>query len=225
MKHPSGRLSGAIGLTGSLLAISIACFSSAKALANEVGVAGLFPGKAVLVVNGAPPKTYAVGAQVAEGIRLLAVGDSSATLEIQGRRQTVAIGSHTIRTAKSTGPESVTLTADGRGHFMASGQINGGAMTMMVDTGATMIALPAHDAKRLGIDYRKGQVGTVNTANGIASAYRVRLDTVRIGDIELHQVDALVQESGLGIGLLGMSFLNRTVMQRDGDKMILTKRF
>ena len=96
---------------------------------------------------------------------------------------------------------------------------------MLLDTGATMIALSAADALRLGIDYKKGTRGMVNTANGTAPVYRVTLNTVKVGDIELNQVDALIQEAGLPFALLGMSFLNRTEMQRQGAQMTLTKRY
>jgi aspartyl protease family protein len=95
----------------------------------------------------------------------------------------------------------------------------------MVDTGATAIALPAADAKRLGVNYLKGERGFVQTANGTAPAYRVRLDTVRLGDITLNNVEGVVLEGGLTMPLLGMSFLNRTEMRRDGDTMVLTRRF
>jgi aspartyl protease family protein len=120
---------------------------------------------------------------------------------------------------------SVTLQAAGIGHLIADGQINGAPMRMLVDTGASLIALPARDAVRLGIDYRKGRVGYVNTANGTVPMYRVKLDSVRIGEIEMHQVDAMVQENGLGIALLGMSFLSRTDMRNEGQQMVLTKRY
>lgn len=194
------------------------------AIAADVGVVGLFPGKAVLVINGGTPKTYSVGAAVSDNIKLVAVNPSTATLDINGKRQAIAIGEHVNRTAPS-GPASVTLKADGRGHYMVQGQINGGSVRMLLDTGATMIALSAADAVRLGIDYRKGQPGMVNTANGTAPVYRVTLNTVKVGDIELNQVEALVQETGLPFALLGMSFLNRTEMQRQGELMTLTKRF
>ncbi|MGV3654925.1 MAG: retropepsin-like aspartic protease family protein, partial [Noviherbaspirillum sp.] len=65
----------------------------------------------------------------------------------------------------------------------------------------------------------------IATANGQVPVYRVRLDTVRVGEIELTQVDATVQEQGLPFALLGMSFLNRTEMRRDGQHMTLTKRY
>jgi aspartyl protease family protein len=143
---------------------------------------------------------------------------------VNGKRQTIAIGEHVNRTAP-TGPASVTLQADGRGHFIAQGQINGGTVRMLIDTGATMVALSASDAVRLGIDYSKGQPGMVSTANGYAPVYRVKLDTVKIGNIELNQVDAVIQENGLPFALLGMSFLNRTEMRREGEQMTLTKRY
>ena len=120
---------------------------------------------------------------------------------------------------------SVVLQADGRGHFVTQGQINGGTARMLVDTGASLVSMPAADAIRLGINYKTGAQGFVSTANGVAPAYRVKLDTVKIGDLVLHQVDGLVQESGLPIILLGMSFLNRTEMRRDGDTMTLKRRY
>ena len=117
------------------------------------------------------------------------------------------------------------LQADERGHFFAQGMINGSPVRMLVDTGASLIALPAAEAKRMGIDYLRGGRGTASTANGVVPVYRVRLDTVRIGDLELNQVDALVQEQGLPIALLGMSFLNRTEMRRSGEQMTLQRRY
>lgn len=205
------------------LAASLLIFADA-AQAADIGVVGLFPGKAVLVIDEGAPKTYSVGSTISNGIKLLSVNESTATIEINGKRQTIVIGEHVNRVAPS-GQASVTLQADARGHFVAQGQINGGTVRMLVDTGASMIALSASDATRLGIDYKKGQAGYVNTANGAAPVYRVKLDTVKIGDIELHQIDALVQEQGLPFALLGMSFLNRVEMRRDGEQMTLTKRY
>lgn len=192
--------------------------------ASDIGVVGLFPGKAVLVVGGAAPKTYSVGSSVAGGIKLVAVSPTSATLEIDGKRQTFPIGEHVSRTAPG-GPAAVTLRADGQGHFVTQGQINGGTVTMLVDTGASYISMSSADAMRLGIDYKKGRRGYSQTANGTVPVYRVSLDNVKVGDITLNQVEASVHENSLPIVLLGMSFLNRTEMRREGDMLILTKRF
>jgi aspartyl protease family protein len=171
-----------LGIALSLLAV--------RAGAADIGVIGLFPGKAVLVIEGASPKTYSVGNTIAEGTKLVSVDESSATIEANGKRQTIGIGGHINRTAPSA-TASATLQADSRGHFVARGQINGGAMSMLVDTGATMIALSSSDALRLGINYKLGEPGYVNTANGRAPVYRIKLNTVKVGDIELNQVDAI----------------------------------
>lgn len=190
----------------------------------DISVVGLFPNKAVLVVDGGSPKTYSVGNTVADGVKLVSVNGSAATIDANGKRQTIMLGEHINRSAPSDAASAV-LKADGRGHFIVQGRINGGTVQMLLDTGATVVALPAAEAARLGIDYKRGQIGYMNTANGVVPVYRVKLDTVRVGDIELNQIDAVVHEQGLSVALLGMSFLNRTAMRRDGEVMTLTKRF
>lgn len=206
-----------------LFACTVAASLLAPAIAADVSVVGLFRDKAVLVVDGGKPKTYSAGAEIGDGVRLVSVSQTGATIEVDGKRETIALGGHVNRAPAKR--NSVTLQADARGHYMVHGQINGGAVQMLLDTGATLIALPATDALRLGIDYKKGRQGYVNTANGTAPAYMVKLDRVKVGDIEILGVDAVVQEHGLPIILLGMSFLNRTEMRREGERMVLTKRF
>ena len=201
-----------------------ALLALSAAHAADIGVVGVFPGKAVLVVDGGAPRTFEVGSTVAPGVRLVAADQSGATLETRGKREMLPLGSHVNRQAPSAQAGTV-LQADERGHFFAQGLINGNPVRMLVDTGASLIALPAADAQRMGIDYLRGGRGTVSTANGVVPVYRVRLDTVRIGDLELNQVEALVQEQGLPIALLGMSFLNRTEMRRSGEQMTLQRRY
>jgi aspartyl protease family protein len=203
--------------------LALLCALPAARAADISGV-GLFPGKAVLVVDGAGPRTYAVGSNIASGVRLVAADQNGATLETNGRRETIALGSHVNRQPAAT-QASTVLQADGRGHFFAETVVNGKPVRMLVDTGASLIALPASDAQRMGIDYRRGQPAMVSTANGMAPAYRVRLDTVRVGDLVLNLVDAVVLEQGLSLALLGMSFLNRTEMRRSGEQMTLQKRY
>ena len=180
---------------------------------------------AVLSVSGGEPKTVKVG-QRWNGIMVLSVDKARATIEVEGVKRTLALGQHHrgVQSAASD-RQSVTLAADGSGHFFAEGQINGVPMRMVVDTGATSIALPAFEAQRLGIDYRKGERGMSQTAGGLVPLYRVRLDSVRVGGIELNGVEGVVIERGLTVALLGMSFLNRVDMRREGDRMTLLKRF
>lgn len=192
--------------------------------AVNVTVVGLFPGKAVVVINGASPRTVSVGQKTSEGVTLLSTDSKTATVDIEGKKHVLEIGEH-FATVAAGSRQSTTLSADTRGHFLTQGQVNGGSVRFMVDTGATVVALPARDAQRLGIDYRKGTIGQVRTANGIAQAYQVQLDTVQLGDITITQVDAMVMEGGLEIALLGMSFLNRVEMKREGANLVLVKRF
>jgi len=110
--------------------------------------------------------------------------------------------------------------------FPTTGTINGNTIQFLVDTGATSITLSSSDAMRLGINYLQGERGQLQTANGMTAAYRVKLDSVRIGDVELNNVDGVVSENdAMSVTLLGMSFLNRMEMKRDGQSMTLTKRF
>lgn len=117
------------------------------------------------------------------------------------------------------------MTADAQGHFFTTGTINGTSVRFLVDTGATMISLGATDARRIGLDFNRGQKALTNTANGQAVVSKMQLDTVQIGNITLHNIDALIHQSEMPMALLGMSFLNRMEMQRDGSTMTLKKRY
>ena len=198
---------------------------AAGAGATDVTVSGLFPNKAVVQIDGGSLQTLAVGQKSAEGVLLVSVDGDGATFEIDGKRIAVGLG----RARMSANPSSVAsavIYANTRGHFITDGQINGLTIGLLVDTGATHVALPASEARRLGLDYRKGKKGSIRTANGIAPAYQIKLDKVRLGNITLYGVDAVVVDSeNLSQSLLGMSFLNRLDMKREGDVMTLTKRY
>jgi aspartyl protease family protein len=195
------------------------------ALAADVTLVGLIGAKAIVVIDGGAPRTLAPGQKTAEGVVLLGTEKDAASFEIEGKKRTLHMG-QAYSAAARAGRQNVTLSADMRGHFVTLGSINGGSLRFLVDTGATLVALPAAEARRLGINYLQGQRDQVQTANGAVVAYRVKLDTVRIGDIEVNNVDAVVTESDtMGVTLLGMSFLNRMEMKRDGQSMTLTKRY
>lgn len=191
--------------------------------AVDVGLAGLLGSKALLVVDGGQPQALAIG-QSANGVKLIAITGDQAIVEVEGKKRPLRVGQHAVGNGGGEGGK-VVLTADGSGHFLANGAVNGTAVRFLVDTGATMISLGAADARRLGLDASKGQQGVSNTANGQAVVWRVKLDTVQVGDITLHNVDGLIHQSDMPIALLGMSFLNRMEMVRDGDTMILKKRY
>jgi aspartyl protease family protein len=169
-----------------------------------------------------------VGQTSPEGVKLVSATSEAAIVEYNGQKQTLstATGTRIAGAAAATSSAQTTLKADGRGHFYADGWVNGGSVRFLVDTGATTIALSTTEARRLGIDYASGVRSIGRTASGTVSGYAVKLDSVRIGDITLQNVEAHVLETGgLSTALLGMSFLNRTQMQRDGETLVLTKRF
>lgn len=206
-----------------LLLLVLAPFA---ALAADVALIGVIGDKAaVFALDGGEPKAVKVG-QTWSGISLVSVEREQATVEIEGKRRVLRIGQHhRSAAAPSSNRQSVTLAADPRGHFLTYGSINGNPVRFLVDTGATTVALPAAEAQRLGIDYRKGERGLTNTAGGVVPIYRVRFDSIKLGAIELAGVDGVVIEQGLDIALLGMTFLNRVEMQRDGQTMVLIRRF
>lgn len=204
----------------------VALAAALPSVATEVNVVGLFKGKAVVVVDGSAPRTLSVGERTVEGVLLVSADSKSATFEIDGKRQELELGRHVESAALTGARQSVTLAADGNGHFSAEGQVNGAHMRFLVDTGATLVTLPASQAQRLGIDFRRGQQAVSQTANGQVIVYRVRLDSVAVGPMTLTSVDAVVHDSpGLDVALLGMSFLNRTEMRREGANLTLTKRY
>jgi aspartyl protease family protein len=204
------------------LLLWLACGAAAAADVALVGVIG--DKAAVLALDGGDPKTVKVG-QKWNGITVLSVEKDRATVEFEGRKRVLMHGQHYRGTAPTSDRAQVTLTAGLGGHFVGDGAVNGNSIRFLVDTGASAIALPASEANRLGIDYRKGRRGMSNTANGPAPVYGVSLDSVRLGDIELQHVEAVVFEQGLDTALLGMSFLNRLEMKREGSTMTLTRRF
>ncbi|KQW56452.1 TIGR02281 family clan AA aspartic protease [Variovorax sp. Root411] len=195
--------------------------------AGSVTLTGSIGSRAILIVNGNPPKTVAVGESY-QGVKLVSLQAEQAVVELDGKRVNlrmdtpVSIGGGG---SMGGGGSRVVLSADSRGHFMTQGAINGRPVTFMLDTGATSIALSADDALRIGLDYSKGQRVVMNTANGQAQGYRLRLQSVRVGDVEVYDIDAIVSPQAMPFVLLGNSFINRFSMRRDADQMVLEKRY
>ncbi len=206
-----------------LLAVGL-CLVSGLAGAQDVGLAGVLGSKAMLMINGGEPQSVAVG-QSLDGVRVVSVQGDQVVIEIGGKKRPLRVGQHAIGAAAADGSGKITMTADNQGHFYTTGTINGVSVRFLVDTGATMISLGATDARRVGLDFNRGQKGMTQTANGQVVVSKIQLDTVRIGDVTLHNVDALVHQTEMPMALLGMSFLNRMEMQRDGRTMTLKKRF
>ncbi|MBI5612475.1 MAG: TIGR02281 family clan AA aspartic protease [Gammaproteobacteria bacterium] len=194
---------------------------------DSVTLYALFKDKAILQIDGAR-RVLANGEASPEGVRLIDTDTQSdeAVVEIDGKRETLKLGV-VVSSFQGGAPAGVTLWADSQGFFVAQGSINGQPVAFLVDTGANTVALNGALAQRLGLDHKKkGQASVVTTASGNVRARRVLLDTVKVGEIVQHNVEAVVLDGAQpSTPLLGMSFLNSMEMRRDGNKMELIKKY
>ena len=207
-----------------------AALAPPSATAQSVALSGVLGSKALLVIDGGTPRALAAGESL-QDVRVLQVSGDTAEVEIKGRRQTLRLGEAPIslggRGAAAGDPalgRRVVLKADNRGHFIERGQINGKTMVYMVDTGASSVAIGRSDAERMGLPFLKGQPVMMRTANGDAQGWRLRLDSVRVGDVEVFGVDAVVAPLPMPYVLLGNSFLAHVQMTRQGSEMVLERR-
>lgn len=205
-----------------LIALPLAV--AAQPAPRSVQLSGQMGRKALLLVDG-QPLTLAVG-QTQRGITLQALDAEGALVEWGGRTSRLAVGAAPASVGANpvAGGRSIVLTAGPGGHFMAQGTVNGRAQRFMVDTGATTVALSRADAERLGVDWQRGQPVAMNTAGGVIQGHRVILDTVKVGEVTLARVEAVVMPTAMPFGLLGNSFLSRLQMRRDNDVMRLELR-
>ena len=204
----------------------VSLLASATAFAQTVSMSGSLGDKALLMIDGAP-RTVATGATV-QGVKLVSVTGNDAVVEIKGKRVTVVMGGAQVSLggqASAGGGSQIVLTAGSGGHFMTAGGINGKAVRFMVDTGATSVAMSMAEAEHIGLKYRDGQRMFVGTANGAVPAYKVRLAEVRVGDVVVYDVEAMVVPAQMEFILLGNSFLTRFQMKRENETMTLSKRF
>ena len=193
--------------------------------AVEVNVVGLFGGKAMLEINKAPARIVNVGKTI-QGIKLIEANSDGALVEINGKREHLNMGQSVASGGPASDKPRAILTADGNGHFVTTGRMNGATTAFLVDTGATTVAIGSAEAKGLGIPYLKGRRALSSTANGLVPIYQIMLDTVTVGGVTLNQVDAAVIEGqAVDVTLLGMSFLKRVEMRREGSTLTLTKNY
>jgi len=200
--------------------------------AQSVALAGMLGNKALLVVNGAPPKSVAAG-ETHMNVKVISASGDQAVLELAGKRHTLRVGDAPVSVGAGAGGQAaaagkgnrIVLTAGSGGHFMTQGQINGKAAQFLVDTGATAVSMTVTDAERLGVDYKSGQRIQLSTANGVVLGWRTSLASVRVGDVEVFNVDAVVASRDMPFMLLGNSFLTRFQMLRENEQLILVKRY
>jgi aspartyl protease family protein len=196
------------------------------AWAQTVSLSGtLGASKALLLIDG-QPHTVAVGGTV-KGVTLTRLADGEAEVETGGKRSLLRLGAAPARVGSTGGVgggTEIVLHVGTGGHFLTQGTINGKPVQFLVDTGATVVAMSVNEASRIGLDWRNGQRGYSATAGGTVPVYGVTLRSVRIGDVEMFNVDAVVLQADMPAILLGNSFLNRFSMRRDADTMRLERK-
>ena len=127
-----------------------------------------------------------------------------------------------ISTLQTTDFQEIVLIRNRNGHYKFDGEINRQKVTFLVDTGATITAIPGELQQKLGL--KAGPATSVSTANGLTTAYLTRLDQLSIGDIELYDVNASIIP-GMGVDeiLLGMNVLKHFELVQRGNELIIRR--
>lgn len=209
-----------------MLLAGMLLLASSQLLAGDILVVALFKDMVILKVDEARHKLR-VGESTPQGIKLISANSDEAILEIAGVKQRFTLGSHQSAQSFETKRETsqARIWAD-RGMYRTTGLINGQPVDLLIDTGASTVAMSAAHARRLGINYRySGKKGAARTASGVVQTWEVKLKSVKVGEIELHNVDgAVVEGAGPSTILLGMSFLRHIKMQREGNLLQLQQK-
>ncbi|HEX5804947.1 MAG TPA: retropepsin-like aspartic protease [Macromonas sp.] len=197
------------------------------AWSQDVSLAGVTSDRALLVIDGRPPRFLSVG-QSHNGVKLVGVQDDRATVEVQGQRRTLAMGQSPLPAGdpgNGPGKQRIVLTAGPGGHYMTEGKVNGRSVQFLLDTGATAVALSESEAKRIGLHYENGRPIRMGTANGETTGRVIQINSLRIGEVTSYNVTAVVTPTEMPFALLGNTFLARFNLLRENDRMILQPRY
>ena len=216
------------------LRLGLLLLSGTPALATDVRVVAITPGRSADVIINGSSVTLEVGEQTGDGVKLLSADRDHALMRIDGKSKSVyleadrpgggaAAGSSSSSSSSSGG--TIVLSTDAYGQFMTRGLINGHSVPCLIDTGATVTTLSTASADDIGLAYEQGIPTKAMTVNGEVDGWRVKLDSVQLGDVTAHNIDAMVVDNdALPMVLLGQSFLYRFDMLREGRKLVLRRR-
>lgn len=218
------RAAAALALLNGLMLTS----TLVAAQPSSVSFNGSLGQKAALLLIDGEPRTVLVG-NVVGGVRLISLSENFANVEFGGRRHQLTLGASPGRVGEATpapfSGRQIVLSAGPGGHFTTGGSINGQATQFLVDTGATSISISQIEAERMGLRFREGRRLMTQTANGAVPAYQLQLASVRVGEVEVRNVDAIVIPGQMSHVLLGNSFLTRFQMRRDNEILTLELRY
>lgn len=119
-------------------------------------------------------------------------------------------------------PSQTEITRNSGGQFNLTAQVNGQDAEFLIDTGADVVAITVEEALRMGIDVDPATFVPVSqTASGVGMGARVVIDSLSVGQTEMHNVEALVMD-GLTTNLLGQSALRKLgKVELEGDRMVI----
>ena len=192
----------------------------------DIQVMALFKDKAIVMIDN-EQQLLKVGEPAKSGVKLIKASSKYAVLEINGKQSKFTLGNRVQADYEQKEKKKLLIYPDSYGMFKTTGSINGYTVDFIVDTGASSVALNSGTAKRLGLQYRlHGEPTYVTTASGTEIAYSINLDRVKVGEIMLRNVKAVVLE---GVEphtpLLGMSYLGRLNIVNEGQGMRLEQKF
>jgi aspartyl protease family protein len=193
---------------------------------ESIEVQALFKGRALVLLDG-KRRMLSVGETSPEGVTLLKSNSKGAEIEVNGERRSIALGRRIGSNFAGPRQQKVRVLADAQGMYLANGSINGVALQFLLDTGATLVSISEPAAIKIGLDYKRlGTRGSSVTASGISGIWRMKVARVRLGEIELRDVDTAIHEGNFPpVALLGNSFLSRVEMTRASGAVLLQRNY
>jgi aspartyl protease family protein len=193
---------------------------------EKVSVYGLFKDKAILVIDG-KQRLLRSGETSPEGVKLIRADSKEAVIDIDGVQSTRGLGAHIGRRFAEPESRAVQIYPVRGNMYTIVGSINGYPANFIVDTGASFVSMNERHARRLGIDFAvEGRPAMSQTASGVVKIYIVRLKRVKVGEIELNDVEGSVHEGNFPTEvLLGISFLGRLDIKREDGVLELRKKY
>jgi aspartyl protease family protein len=202
--------------------MSMVFFAAPAYAVDKIEVIALFTGKVIVNIDG-QRRVIAEGDVTEEGVEGIRINSNRAVLKVDGEERAYMLNNRIGGPYARKEKKRVNVfRLDGQ-NYVTSGSINGVPVRFIVDTGASKVAISASKARQIGLDYiSKGKPIKVKTASHVWPGYAVTFDRVKVGDIEMRLVEGIViKGDNPDIPLLGMSFLSKMTVTKEGEVMRL----
>lgn len=202
--------------------------SLAAAAAGDVvpvEIVGLFKDMAVIRAGGGE-QLLKVGETTSQGVTLISANSREAVVAWRGTQHALGLTRQVAGQYAEAQVSEISIPADNLGQYRIRGAINDHYVDFLVDTGASVVALSSARADALGIDYKQGQLGSVQTAQGNAESYFMSLQKITVAGITAHNVQAAIISGQHPVDiLLGMSFLKQVSIRENAGVMTLVQKY